>query len=111
MKLTLDTDYDEKITAVSTYNLVPNSRFDVYVSTTGEYADLQKVNVTNVINNGLHVADGLPAESTVSHNGSVSNIGYVTFNLDEPIEVDEDSDIIVAFEVYNSIANAQTIRR
>lgn len=109
MKLTLDTDYDEKITAVSTYNLVPNSRFDVYVSTTGEYADLQKVNVTNVIDNGLHVADGLPAESTVSHNGSVSNIGYVTFNLDNPVEVDEDSDIIVAFEVYNSIANAQTI--
>lgn len=80
---------NENLTAVSTYNLTPNTYFKVYVSTDGNAEHLKEVAVTT--DSGI---------SYTSKGCLVEEEGYITFKLQMPQAVG--SKFIVAVETYQT---------
>ncbi|MDO4300203.1 MAG: C1 family peptidase [Clostridia bacterium] len=78
----------EVISAVSTYCTVPNSYYKLYISTTGDQADMREVSLKGAGSNGV----------------CVSNMGYHTFELAEPVSITGDT-FWVGMEVYNASDN------
>ncbi len=79
----------EELNSISTYCPIPNSYYKVYISLTGNKSDMKEVDVLG----------------TKYENGyKVNNIGYHTFKLESPIEIDSNS-FMVGFEVYNPLDN------
>lgn len=79
---------NEVISAVSTYCTVPNSYYKLYISTTGNQADMCEVSLVGAGTNGV----------------CVSNMGYHTFELSEPISITGNT-FWVGMEVYNTSDN------
>lgn len=79
---------NEVISAVSTYCTVPNSYYKLYISTTGAQADMREVSLKGAGSNGV----------------CVSNMGYHTFELAEPVSI-TGSTFWVGMEVYNASDN------
>lgn len=78
----------EVISAVSTYCTVPNSYYKLYISTTGNQADMREVSLKGAVSNGV----------------CVSNMGYHTFELTEPVSI-RGNTFWVGMEVYNASDN------
>lgn len=81
----------QKIKSITTYCEVPNSVFNVYISKSGNMADLQRVSIDYESANGY----------------TVPNMGYVTMELSD--ELVFDGDFVVAVEVKTPMSGAESI--
>lgn len=84
---------NQKIKSVTTFCEVPGSYFNIYFSDDGSMENLKKINATYTSSKGY----------------LVNNMGYVTLDVNETIEIEHDSEFLVAIEVITPTKNAESI--